>query len=397
MGCGESLVAGLDEPHGCTKDATKEKAEVLEKHFESSPNCLPNPRALAFLTADMAGNFPWRAISDKSWNIEILKNFRRYCSKITSFNQVAAAMYSLVQSVEPGATHPECVPVLESMVRDLSVIEGVFSPANVAAKTRSDKSSTVLAVHRSGVSTTAAAGEVENHGTGGDGRLVMTKAEFREQRERKAASLAVLIIRTVDQHLLNWHELGTMSLMWESSESGGFVKCEVPEQSMGFRYTKHCVMSLLGDAQHQQAAAKFSQARKHWTPPVDCPACSGSGRNLRPSYQNEVCSNCVGFGITSGDSIFKKQLKDGCPFKLLVKHISSDKGWGVIALEAIKAGQAVSEYVGEVVTARVARSREPLYQKNKQYYLFEQLLPSSTMSWVTDATYQVILDEPTPL
>ena len=69
----------------------------------------------------------------------------------------------------------------------------------------------------------------------------------------------------------------------------------------------------------------------------------------------------------------------------------------MIALEAIKAGQAVSEYVGEVVTARVARSREPLYQRNKQYYLFEQLLPSSTMSWVTDATYQVILDEPTPL
>jgi hypothetical protein len=223
----------------------------------------------------------------------------------------------------------------------------------------------------------------------------MTKAEFRKQQERKAASLAVVIIHFVDQHLLNWPELRTMHRVWESSTSGGYVECEATEQTLGFRYSKHSFMSLRGDAQHEQAARKFLEARKHWTPPVDCLACSGSGRN--PLDKEEICSICVGFGIVAGDSIFKKQLADGCPSKILVKHINSDKGWGAFALADIKAGQAVVEYTGEVVPAQIARTRERQYQQNSQFYLFEHLLPSTSTRWVTDATKQVISDVLTPL
>lgn len=73
----------------------------------------------------------------------------------------------------------------------------------------------------------------------------------------------------------------------------------------------------------------------------------------------------------------------GIPYRLLVAHMGSSKGFGVVAAEDIPMGAEVCEYVGELLSRDAVRKREVNYKKLGLYYLFEP----SFASYIIDATF----------
>jgi hypothetical protein len=95
-------------------------------------------------------------------------------------------------------------------------------------------------------------------------------------------------------------------------------------------------------------------------------------------------------GRVSGDSIFKKQLANGTPVKVLVQSVSEEMGLGGFAAQDIEAGQAVCEYVGEIITYKEFLAREPMYTKSGLFYSIEpRKLNPKMKRWVIDATKKV--------
>jgi len=93
--------------------------------------------------------------------------------------------------------------------------------------------------------------------------------------------------------------------------------------------------------------------------------------------------------VLADDSRFKAPLGGGVACKVEIFDTKSKRGWGVRALQDIKANEEVMEYVGQAVSRGEAKKREALYQNEIHgTYMFD-LPPTGTghfPSWVIDAT-----------
>ena len=388
FGNGELLCEG-------TKDVVLKRATRLSGHLQSSPKCLPDPRALACLVADLEDSVPWRAVIES--RVDLISRFRSACLTVSTYAGVGAALLWLVRSLKPDAVRAEHVPDLEALAERLCVAEGAVCPTDArctrgrsgAAGRRHGPSAAQagLAQHGDGCGLTAAdaAGWADS-----DDKRAGSKAEQRKLLERSAAGLAVAMLVFLDEHVIDWVGMETLNRLWERSATG-WVESAVLEQDTGFRYITRSELADGGLSELQQVAAKMQLAYQRCEPPGYCPECAGSGRN--PCAKDEDCGTCLGLGVVSGDSPFKQQLADGPPFKLRVRPADEDKGLGVFAEEDIEEGMAVCEYVGELITVRQARAREREYAEQGLFYMFEprQLTPMMAR-WVTDATREVTTD-----
>jgi hypothetical protein len=436
LACRELLEVG-DGKLSCegTEDVVLARASRLSRHFQASPKCVPDARALACLLADLEDSIPWRAVAES--RTDAMAQFRSACLTVTSYAGVGAALLWLVRSLQRDAVHAEHLPHLEALAARLRDVEGAACPAD-ACRTRgrsgaagrpggAGEAQAGPAQHGAGqadhgggggASAADAAGEA---GGGGDEALVGTRAERRRQRELAAAGLAAAMAVFADEHVLDWVGMETLNRVWERSATG-WVASAVLEQEAGFRYTRRstlahgglselrqvangarvcywsdyyldCLGCYWSDAWRvlsdlRQVAAKMQLAHQRCDPPGYCPDCAGSGRN--PGARDEDCGTCLGLGVVSGDSPFKRQLADGPPFRLRVRPAEEGKGLGVFAEEDIEAGEAVCEYVGEVISVAQARARERDYAARGLFYMFEPRQLAHTMArWVTDATRQV--------
>ena len=329
-------IAGLDE---ATKEGVLMRAARLCEHSKSCPSCIPDPRTLASLITELEDSLPWRAVTDS--RSEVWRRFRATCATAVTYARVGESLIWLVKNLNSRAVNSRVICDLEFLCERLSQQEAGLH---------------VLGTQRL------------------------------PERERRcaAASLASAILMFVDQHVLDWVGVETLNRRWETSASG-WVESEELEQTCGFRYIVRCELSDRCLSGSQLVAAKMRRAHEHCDSPVYCDECGGSGRNREA--QDEDCSKCLGTGVVSGDSPFKRQLQDGTPFKLRVGHVNEHKGLGVFAEEDIPAGVAVCEYVGEVISLQEAGLRERAYAENGLFYMFEPRKLTTTMRrWVTDAT-----------
>ena len=71
------------------------------------------------------------------------------------------------------------------------------------------------------------------------------------------------------------------------------------------------------------------------------------------------------------ESCTNRVVQKGRKHKLAIFRTDNGCGWGVKAMENIKAGSFVVEYVGEVITSEVAEERGKKYDAEGRTYLFD--------------------------
>jgi hypothetical protein len=178
---------------------------------------------------------------------------------------------------------------------------------------------------------------------------------------------------------------------------GKNVQSTIPCSDMKFKYVEESEMlNVDKNANRRKLDAKRKTARNLPSIPSKlCRKCSGWGRSgLREeSLEDEVCSQCLGDGLKSGDSPYKDQLKDGPPFKLQVRP-SRRKGMGTYAGQGIPDGVAVMGIEGLIMTENEAAKRDPEYKRKNLHYTVsvpgEWHGKGKRRRWVIDLTNMVI-------
>jgi hypothetical protein len=360
--CHESLEVGGELSYEGTLDATMKLVDRLIEHLVSSPDCKIDLQKLIRQLVELLDEVPWSAIREspnETLENTAVQKFLSNLSNITTFSALGAELLLVVQSFKPEAVRQKSMAVVEALVKDLHVAEGGIKSQNARTRCVADS--------------------------------------VRKQQECKAASYMLAILDHLHRHLIKWDVMARRSRSWEETNlksktrRAGSVESVIPEQMLGFRYIVHNVMAPGDTADLQKAAKKMKQAATQPCKPANvCTKCKGDGRDPEPEYKDHDCNKCMGTGLKSGDSQFKWDLKDGCRRKVLVKHISDAKNYGVIALETIEAGETVVEFVGEVITDQEARSREILYKQQGLFYMFGLPRMGRTMQqWVIDPTREV--------
>ena len=81
-------------------------------------------------------------------------------------------------------------------------------------------------------------------------------------------------------------------------------------------------------------------------------------------------------------------VQKGRKHKLAIFKTDNGCGWGVKAMENIKAGSFVVEYVGEVITSDMAEERGKEYDAEGRTYLFDlDFNPGEENIYTVDAAF----------
>ncbi|XP_065169510.1 uncharacterized protein [Atheta coriaria] len=129
-----------------------------------------------------------------------------------------------------------------------------------------------------------------------------------------------------------------------------------------------------------------------------CP--QGKGRGCCSKRENNVFAYTLarririaqGFPIYECNKSCKCSMKcrnrvvqHGCQVKLAIFRTSNECGWGVKALQSIRKGEFVCQYVGEVITHEEAEARGQVYDSNGMTYLFDLDFDSPDNLYTVDA------------